>query len=77
MRLRVAILMLGALALAQPPVLADAHVLVIPACGGGKAKRVLIPGGPSAPADEEGCAKACHAVTERRSKLGGDKGRCC
>ncbi len=77
MRLRIALLMLGAIALAQPPVPAEAHVLTIPVCGGGKAKHVVIPGDPADPAEERGCTKACHAITDRRSKHCGDKSRCC
>jgi len=67
---------LAAAALAQPPVAVEAHMLVVPLCGGG-AHRVMLPGDPADPAQRRDCAKACHAVTERRGKpLGGKRGCC-
>ena len=77
MRLRVACLLCGAIALAQPPVPASAHMLTIPACGGGKVRHMALPRDPTVPAEEKDCVKACHAVTERRSKHRADTGRCC
>lgn len=72
------LLMLGAIALAQPPVTVGAYMLKIPACGGGGVKYVSMPRDPAAPAQDDGCAKACHAIADRRSKHRGDKtGGCC
>jgi hypothetical protein len=77
MRFRDAILFLGAAALAQPPVAASAHVITIPACGGGEVRHLRIPGDPDDPAERRDCAKACHAIGERRSRPGAGKGVCC
>lgn len=77
MSMRLAVLLLGAAALAQPPVAADVRLLTIPACGGGKAHHMLVPVDPADPAKGSDCAKACHAVTDRRAKPGATKRSCC
>ena len=78
MRSRLVLLMLGAISLAQPPAPVGAHRLMIPACGGGEVKYIPMPRDPAAPDQEDGCAKACHAVADRRSKHRGEKtGGCC
>ncbi|MBK6413829.1 hypothetical protein [Sphingopyxis sp.] len=61
--------------LALAPLAGDARMLVVPDCGGGR-QMLLVPGGP----DDQGdgaCAKACHAVTERRGKPPGARKNCC
>ena len=68
-------LALAALALMQPPVAVEAHVLALPACGGGTHRMLLLPGDPLDPGQRRDCAKACHAVTDRRGKAAGKK--CC
>ncbi len=67
---------MGALALMQPPIAVDARVLTLPSCGGA-AHRTMVPGDPADPAQRRDCAKACHAVTDRRGKSGGVKKDCC
>lgn len=76
MTLRLAILLLGAAALALPTVAVDARVLTIRMCGGG-VHRMQLPGDPTDPAQRRDCAKACHALTERRSRPGATKTPCC
>lgn len=71
-----AIVMVGAAALMQPPVAGEARVLLLPSCGG-VAHRMLVPGDPTDPDRRRDCAKACHAVTDRRGKAGGTKRDCC
>lgn len=68
--------MLGALALVQPPLAVEARVLIVGSCGGAP-HRMMIPGDPADPDQRRDCAKACHAVTERRSKPGSEKKICC
>lgn len=71
-------LLVAAATLMQPPVAAEAHVMTIPACGGGATGRVLVPGDPADPAQRRECAKACHAMTDRRGRdSGGGKRDCC
>lgn len=63
----------GALALA--PLAVDARVVIVPDCGGGR-HMLIVPGEP----DDQGgsaCAKACHAMTERRGKSPGTRKACC
>ncbi|MDK2760917.1 MAG: hypothetical protein KYX64_06100 [Sphingopyxis sp.] len=76
MTLRRIVMAVGAAALMQPPVVGEARVLTIPVCGGG-VNRIIIPGDPADPGGRGDCAKACHAITERRTKTGSDKKRCC
>lgn len=64
------------LLLVQPPVAAEVRVLTIPSCGGGT-QRMAIPGDPHNPKERRECAKACHAVTDRRGKNAGMKRGCC
>lgn len=67
----------AAMGLAFAPLASDARALRVPACGGGVHYR-LVPADPLAPRDEGGaCAKACHAITDRREKAGGKKRACC
>ncbi|MBJ7499179.1 MAG: hypothetical protein JHC57_05460 [Sphingopyxis sp.] len=67
---------MGAAALMQPPIAADARILTVPSCGGA-AHRMIVPGDPADPDQRRDCAKACHAVTDRRSKAGEGKKGCC
>lgn len=76
MIIRKAALALAATALMQPPVAAEARILTIPACGGA-AHRMMLPGNPADPDQRRDCAKACHAVTERRGKSTGPRRDCC
>lgn len=63
--------------LALAPLTGDARVLVVPDCGGGR-HIMIVPGDADAPAGEGGgCAKACHAVTDRREKSRGARKGCC
>jgi hypothetical protein len=48
---------------------ADARVLTIPACGGAS-HRMIVPGDPADPEQRRDCAKACHAIGDRRGKRG-------
>lgn len=75
MSFRKAALLIGALALMQPPAAVEAGVLLIPSCGG-VPSRMIVPADPPDPDQRRDCAKACHAVTDRRSKSGGVKARC-
>jgi len=75
MTVRDVALALAAAALMQPPVAAEVRVLTIPACGGAS-HRMMVPGDPADPGQRRDCAKACHAVGDRRGKAGGPK-RCC
>ena len=62
-------------ALALAPLAVDARVLIVPDCGGGR-HILIVPGEP----DDRGggaCAKACHAMTERRGKSLGVRKSCC
>ena len=68
MTLRRIILTLGAAALMQPPV-AEARILTIPACGG-QTHRMIVPADPADPDQRRDCAKACHAIGDRRGKKG-------
>lgn len=76
MRLRNLLAATGAIALMQPPVAADARILSVPSCGGAT-HRMIVPGDPADPDQRRDCAKACHAVTDRRSKAAGVKKGCC
>ncbi len=76
MRLRNLVAALGAIALMQPPIAAYARILTVPSCGGA-AHRMIVPGDPADPDQRRDCAKACHVVTDRRSKAGGGKKGCC
>ena len=76
MRARAIMLLTGAAALMQPPIAVEARVLTVPSCGGA-VHRMMLPGDPADPAERRECAKACHAVTDRREKAGGRKGSCC
>ncbi|KTE13728.1 hypothetical protein [Sphingopyxis sp. H115] len=76
MNVRNIFLAMGAAALMQPPIAVEAHILTLPSCGGA-AHRMIVPGDPADPDQRRDCAKACHAVTDRRSKSDGLKKRCC
>ena len=76
MRVHKFLVVMGAAALMQPPIAVEAQVLTIPSCGGG-AHRMLVPGNPADPDQRRDCGKACHAVTDRRSKSGALKKDCC
>ncbi|MBB5704870.1 hypothetical protein [Sphingopyxis panaciterrulae] len=75
MTMRHVVFGLAAAALAQPPGTAEARVLTVPACGG-VSHRMVVPGDPADPEQRRDCAKACHAVSDRRGKVSGPK-RCC
>lgn len=69
--------LIAAAGLAVAPLATDARVVRVPACGGG-AHNLVLPADPGAPRNEgSSCAKACHAVNDRREKSAGKKGRCC
>lgn len=76
MRARRFALALAAVALIQPSAAGHARVLVIPACGGGS-HRLIVPSDPDDPRQQENCAKACHAIGERREKSGKARPGCC
>ena len=62
-------------ALALAPLAVDARVVIVPDCGGGR-HMLIVPG----KSDDRGggaCAKACHAMTERRGKSPGTRKACC
>ena len=69
-------LTLAIAALIQPPVAAHARVLIVPACGGAL-HRLIVPDDPADPGQEKDCAKACHAVTDRRGKSAKARPGCC
>ena len=69
-------LALAVLALMQPPVAVEARVLMLPACGGAAHRMLMLPGDPLDPDQRRDCAKACHAITDRRGKAAGKKCRC-
>ncbi len=62
-------------ALALAPLAVDARALIVPDCGGGRHLLFVpdVPGGKG----EKACAKACHAMTERRGKPLGVRIGCC
>lgn len=62
-------------ALALTPLAVDARVLIVPDCGGGR-HLLLVPDAPDGKG-EKACAKACHAMTERRGKSLGTRKNCC
>ena len=62
-------------ALALAPLAVDARVLIVPDCGGGR-HLLLVPDAPDGNG-ERACAKACHAMTERRGKSLGVRKSCC
>ena len=67
----------GAAGLALAPLTGDARMLVVPDCGGGR-HILIVPGDAGAPGgDGGGCAKACHAMTDRRAKASGARKGCC
>lgn len=73
---RIAAIMAAA-GLASAPLATDARVIRVGACGGA-AQRLVLPGDPALPRDDGGsCAKACHAMTDRRDRLSGKRGCCC
>ncbi|HEV7343994.1 MAG TPA: hypothetical protein VGN68_20425 [Sphingopyxis sp.] len=76
MRLRNLLAATGVIALMQPPLAADARILSVPWCGGAT-HRMIVPGDPADPGQRRDCAKACHAITDRRSKAAGVKKGCC
>jgi hypothetical protein len=62
-------------ALALTPLTVDARVVIVPDCGGGR-HMLIVPG----KSDDQGggaCAKACHAMSERRGKSPGTRKACC
>ena len=62
-------------ALALAPLAVDARVLIVPDCGGVR-HLLLVPDAPDGKG-KEACAKACHAMTERRGKSVGVRKSCC
>ncbi|WP_443971328.1 hypothetical protein [Sphingobium sp. CR28] len=67
---------LAAVALAQPPVTAQARVMTIMMCGG-QTVHMVVPGNPDDPEQGQHCPKACHAIAERRAKPGELEQDCC
>lgn len=76
MNVRGIILLAGVVALMQPPVAVEARILLVPSCGG-VTHWTIIPGNPADPDERRDCAKACHAITDRRGKSAGIKKGCC
>ena len=76
MNVRKIFVAMGAAALMQPPIAVEARILTVPSCSG-TVHRMIVPGDPADPDGSRDCAKACHAVTDRRSKSEGVKKRCC
>ena len=68
-------LTLAAAGLMQPPVAVEARVLTVRACGGAT-HRMIVPGDPADPEQRPDCAKACHAIGDRRGKRVGPKSCC-
>ena len=62
-------------ALALAPLAVDARVLIFPDCGGGR-HMLLVPDAPDGRGEND-CAKACHAMTERRGKSLAVRKSCC
>jgi len=62
-------------ALSLAPLAVDARVLIVPDCGGGR-HLLFVPDAPDGKG-EEVCAKACHAMTERRGKSLAVRKSCC
>ena len=67
----------AAAALAFAPLASDARLLIVPGCGAG-ARMLVVPQNPAAPdrGGDRDCAKACHAVTDRRGKAAAKKSCC-
>ncbi len=66
----------AAAGLAVAPLETGARVLRVGACGGA-AQYLVVPADPARPRDDGGnCAKACHAMTDRRDRLSGKRGCC-
>lgn len=66
----------AAAGLASAPLATDARVIRVGACGGA-AQHLVLPADPARPRDDSGsCAKACHAMTDRRGRLSGKRGCC-
>lgn len=67
----------ASLGLMLAPLASGATVLVVPSCSGAS-HLLVVPNDPAAPADKGGgCAKACHAVTDRRDKSATGRKSCC
>lgn len=65
------------LALALTPLAGNARVILVPACGGA-AHMLLVPADPASPDPAGGdCAKACHALNDRRGKPVAARKGCC
>jgi len=72
---RIAAIMAAA-GLASAPLATDARVIRVGACGAA-AQHLVLPADPVRPRDDSGsCAKACHALTDRRDRLSGKRGCC-
>jgi len=66
----------AAAGLATAPLATDARVIRVGACGAA-AQHLVLPADPVRPRDDGGdCAKACHAMTDRRNRLSGERGCC-
>lgn len=65
----------AAAGLASAPLATDARVIRVRACGAA-AQRLVLPANPARPRDDGSCAKACHAMTDRRDRLSGKRGCC-
>ncbi|WP_447761433.1 hypothetical protein [Sphingopyxis panaciterrae] len=69
--------MLAAAGLALAPLASGATLLVVPSCSGASHLLVL-PHDPAVPVDRGGgCAKACHAMTDRRARSPAGRKSCC
>jgi hypothetical protein len=69
--------LLAGCGLALAPLASGATIVIVPSCSGASHLLVL-PHDPAAPPDREGgCAKACHAMTDRRAKSPTGRKSCC
>ena len=66
----------AALGLALAPLAGDARILRVRDCAGGT-HMLIVPGDPIAPDKGGDCAKACHALADRRGKAPGARRTCC
>ena len=69
--------LLASLSLALAPLASGATILMVPNCSGASHLLVLPHDPASPPARGGGCAKACHAMTDRRAKSPTGRKSCC
>ena len=67
----------GVAGLALAPLTGDTRVLVVPDCGGGRHIMIVPDDADTSTEEGGGCAKACHAMTDRRHGPTGARKGCC